>query len=228
MDLGLAARGLAQLPNNTKLFPIWKAKNECDTYNLGHVENDNGRDKANTKASNQTTNHQSSERIAMTNDSLGDTADHVDEATENDSPLAANEVRKVTSNDGAEEGTERQDRDDERGVGAADLLSVGALDDVDEGLETHGVVDVARVIAEEDATERSESADQVGLPGDGSLDALDVAGAVNVLALESGMDGLNSGGRRSDRRDTRRLLLDRSRHGETRCLTVERELGSEN
>lgn len=35
-------------------------------------------------------------------------------------------------------------------------------------------VDVAGVIAEEDATERREGADQVGLPGDRRLDAVDV------------------------------------------------------
>ena len=37
-------------------------------------------------------------------------------------------------------------------------------------------VDVSRVITEEDTTERGEGADEVRLPGHGSLDAIDIAG----------------------------------------------------
>ena len=47
----------------------------------------------------------------------------VDETADNDGPLAANNVGKVTSNEGTNEGTGRQNRDDERGVATTDGAS---------------------------------------------------------------------------------------------------------
>ena len=51
-----------------------------------------------------------------------------------------------------------------------------ALDALVKGLQTEDTVDVSRVIAEEDPTEGREGADEVRLPGHGSLDAIDIAG----------------------------------------------------
>jgi len=50
------------------------------------------------------------------------------------------------------------------------------LDEGDEDAGSSDTVDVTGVVTEEDTTERGESAHQVGLPGDGSLDALNIVG----------------------------------------------------
>ena len=57
-----------------------------------------------------------------------------------------------------EEGAGRKNRDDERRVGRRDLVGVGALDGRDELARREDAVDVARVVAEEDAAERGEGA----------------------------------------------------------------------
>jgi len=113
--------------------------------------------------------------------------DSVDTATENDGPLATNDVGGVTSDESTEESTSREDRSDERQVAALeDDRQVGCkqvgdvfftLDQSDEDLGTSDTVDVTGVVTEEDTTERGEGAHQVGLPGDGSFDALDIVGS---------------------------------------------------
>lgn len=47
----------------------------------------------------------------------------VDETANNDSPLAADDVGKVTSDEGTNESTGRQNRDNERGVATTDGAS---------------------------------------------------------------------------------------------------------
>ncbi len=56
------------------------------------------------------------------------------------------------------------------------------LDGINEDLGAEHTVDVPGVVAEEDATERGKGADEVGLPGDGGLDALDVLAAGGEVA----------------------------------------------
>jgi hypothetical protein len=48
------------------------------------------------------------------------------------------------------------------------------FDVVDEDLVTEHTVDISRVITEEDTTERSKGANEVGLEGDGSFNAVDI------------------------------------------------------
>lgn len=60
-------------------------------------------------------------------------------------------------------------------MGGGDGSGSGTLDLVDESLGARDTVDVSGVVAEEDTTERGKGANQVGLPGDGGLDAVDIA-----------------------------------------------------
>jgi len=102
--------------------------------------------------------------------------DDVDCATSDDSPLATNGICDIPSGDGSEEGTGRQDGDDERVVRAGKRLDARALDDLDEDRRARHTVDVTGVVAEEHATERGEGAHEVRLEGDGRLDGGDIAG----------------------------------------------------
>lgn len=114
--------------------------------------------------------------MSLTND--------VDNATSDDGPLATNDVGGVTSDESTEESTSREDRSDERQVAALERGSqaggllgedVGfTLDEGDEDAGASDTVDVTGIVTEEDTTERGECAHEVGLPGDGSLDALDI------------------------------------------------------
>jgi hypothetical protein len=114
--------------------------------------------------------------MSLTND--------VDNATSDDSPLATDDIGGVTSDESTEESTSREDRSDERQVAALEggsqaggLLGedVGlTLDEGDEDAGASDTVDVTGIVTEEDTTERGECAHEVGLPGDGSLNALDI------------------------------------------------------
>lgn len=57
---------------------------------------------------------------------------------------------------------------------------IRAVDSLVEGGGTVDTVDVARVVAEEETTDGGEGADDIGLPGDGSLDALNISGGVQA------------------------------------------------
>jgi len=49
-----------------------------------------------------------------------------------------------------------------------------AHDGIDEDLGAEDTVDVTGIVTEEDTTEGGEGAEEVGLPGDGGLDVLDI------------------------------------------------------
>lgn len=152
-------------------------KGDVKTYNLRHVQNDNGRLETDTKTGNETTSDDGTKRSANTGKHLDDDTDHVDEAAEDDSVLATNPVGDITSNESAEEGTAGENGDDERLVGFVHGSGrVVALDLADEGSVTNDTVDVSGVISEEDTSKGGEGADHVGLPGDGGLDLGDVLG----------------------------------------------------
>ena len=157
------------------------------TYNLRHVENDNGRFETDTETSNKTTSDDGTKSSVGAGDHLDYNTNHVDDSTDNDSPLAADPVGDITGNDGTEEGTARQDGGDERGVALAEGLGANALDGLDEDLGTVDTVDVTGIVAEEDTTERGKGAHEVGLPGDGSLNLLDALGS---LEGDGGLAGL--------------------------------------
>lgn len=142
--------------------------------NLGHVENDNSRLETDTDTSNETTDDDASQRVTVTSDHLDDNTDSVDNATIDDSPLATNAVGKITSDEGTEEGTARENRDDQRLVALAKGSLASTLDLLNEVLGAVDTVDVSGIVTEEDTTERGESAHEVGLPGNGSLNLLDI------------------------------------------------------
>lgn len=95
-------------------------------------------------------------------------------------------VGEIAGNEGTEEGSAGENRDDERGVRGRDLLGAGELDGILEDLGAQDSVDVAGVVTEEDATERGKGADHVGLPGDGGLDAVDVLRGGNAVDMVGG------------------------------------------
>lgn len=71
-------------------------------------------------------------------------------------------------------------------MGFRNGLGAGILDGVDEDSGPEDTVDITGVIAEEDTTKGREGADQVGLPGNWGLDALDILStrqAVDVSGL---------------------------------------------
>lgn len=124
--------------------------------------------------------------MARAGDHLNNNTDGVDDAAHDDSPLATNPVGHVTGDESAKEGTAGQDRDDERGVGVAERLSVGTLYSLVEDGRGGDTVDVTGIVTEEDTTEGGESAEEVGLPGDGGLNGLDILRGVegDVLLAE--------------------------------------------
>jgi hypothetical protein len=82
---------------------------------------------------------------------------NVDETADNDSPLAADDVGKVTSNEGTDESTGRQNRDNERCVATTDgasatrgVQAIGAsttaLDLLDEERGVENTVNVTGII----------------------------------------------------------------------------------
>lgn len=160
------------------------------TYNLGHVENDNGGLETDTDTSNKTTSNDGSKRVAETSDHLNDNTNHVDTAAENNSPLAANHVGKITGNEGAKEGTAGENRDDQRLVAFAEGGGIRALDGVDEVERTVDSIDISGIVTEEDTAKGGKGAQEVGLPGDGSLDGLDILGSMKGDGLLSTDIGL--------------------------------------
>jgi hypothetical protein len=129
--------------------------------------------------------------MSLTND--------VDNAASDDGPLATNDIGSVTGDEGTEEGTGREDRSDERQVatgegGSAASCDLGgdvgfALDQSDENLGASDTVDVSGIVTEEDTTERGKGAHQVGLPGDGSLDALNIVGCGETASGRGDLGG---------------------------------------
>ena len=75
------------------------------TYNLRHVQDNNGRLETDTDTGNETTSDDASKRITMTSNHLDNNTEAVDDATSNDSPLAADAVSDITGDDSTEEST---------------------------------------------------------------------------------------------------------------------------
>jgi len=90
---------------------------------------------------------------------------HVNGATDDNSPLATNDVGDITSNKSTEEGTSGQDRDNERGVTGADgtarggdtLTANGALNLLNEERGVENTVDVTGVVSRETRSTRITS-----------------------------------------------------------------------
>lgn len=169
----------------------------CPTYNLRHVQNDNGRLETDTETGNETTGDNGTKSVIGRGNHLDNDTDHVDEAADDDGPLSADPVGDVTSNQGTEEGTARQDGGDEGGMGVGELGSGSALNGLVEDGGAVDTVDVTGVVAEEDATKGGKGAHEVGLPCDGSLDVLDILGSVDadglLARLRVGFGGVGHG-----------------------------------
>jgi len=136
--------------------------------NFRHVENDDGRDETDTETGNDTTDDDGGETFSSKH--LDDDSDEVDGTTGDDGGPSSDHVGGVTGDDGTKEGTGRQDRDDERGLGSTDLFGADTLDSIDEDSGRQDSVDVTRVITEEDTSKRGKGAHEVGLQGDRRLD----------------------------------------------------------
>lgn len=98
--------------------------------NFRHVENDDGRDETDTETGDDTTDDDGGETFSS--EHLDDDSDEVDGTTGDDSGPSSDHVGGVTGDEGTKEGTGRQDRDDERGLGSADLFGADTLDSIDE------------------------------------------------------------------------------------------------
>jgi hypothetical protein len=98
--------------------------------NFRHVENDDGRDETDTETGNDTTDDDGGETFSSKH--LDDDSDEVDGTTGDDGGPSSDHVGGVTGDEGTKEGTGRQDRDDERGLGSADLFGADTLDSIDE------------------------------------------------------------------------------------------------
>lgn len=159
------------------------------TYNLRHVQNDNGRLETDTETGNQTTGNNGAKSVFRRGDHLDNDSDHVDEAANDDGVLSANPVGNITSDQGTEEGTAGQDGGDEGGVAVGELGGEGALDGLVEDGRAVDTVDVTGVIAEEDTTKGGKGTDQIRLPGDGGLDGLDILGSVDAHGLLAALWG---------------------------------------
>jgi hypothetical protein len=174
---------------------LWGTFEEArETYDLGHVQNDDGGFETNTDTSNQTTSDNSAKGGTdfRTSEHLNDHTDEVDDAATDDGPFATDEICHITSDDGAEESTAGEDRDDQRLVRRSNTVggvSVRTFDLADEDGGTEDTVDVTGVITEEDTTESSKSANQVGLPGDGSFDAVDIVGGLELDGARARLGG---------------------------------------
>ena len=136
---------------------------------LGHVKNDNSRLETDTDTSNGTTSNKevtarggnleyhtydyvSKQALHTLHRILSVLTDDVDETSDNNGPLAADDVGEVTSNEGTKESTSRQNRDNKRGVATADgafgTRGAGctALDLLDEEFGGENTVDVTGIV----------------------------------------------------------------------------------
>ena len=155
----------------------------------------------------QATNHDES-HIRPMGCRLEDNTNDEDAAAGNHSGTSSKPISKVTSNQCTKKGTSRQNGGDQRilvgrqskgvflgltGIESRRLQS-GIL--TDENIHAFDAVDIARVIAEEDATERGKDAHHVGFPCRGSLDALRLVGSCGDCPARH--DGKTVGEEQSD------------------------------
>jgi hypothetical protein len=106
-----------------------------------------------------------------------------DTAASNDGCSTSEPVRKITSDDSAKEGTSREDRDNQRVVGRRQGEVCGrigggssrwvwqVLELVNEILHSQDTTNITGIVAEEETSKSSEDTHQVGLDGDGGLNA---------------------------------------------------------
>lgn len=149
--------------------------------NLRHVEDDDGRDEADTDTCDETTDDEEGQLVSTRD--LEDATDAEDDTASDDSDAATEEVGKVTSNKRAKEVSRRQDRGHERlfparkGKVGGQVCSIGREARIllagvhpDEVGHTEDTTHPAGVVSEENAAEGSKDAHEVRLDGDRGLD----------------------------------------------------------
>ena len=176
--------GEQKTDSDAKLIPGYDGPADFLRRDLRHVHDDGCRYESDTETSNQATGNKQAKPTAS---DLQDDTDDEDTAAEDDSGTATDEISQVTSHDGAEECTGRENRDDQGSMtGRHDkclrrggirrrglLLPCQHGDDI---WHSENAVDVTGVVAEENSSESSEGAHQVGLCGDGRLNPAHLSG----------------------------------------------------
>ena len=148
--------------------------------NLGHVQDDDSRDEPDTKSGDQTACHQETQGGGS---GLEDDTDDENDAPNNDGGPTSDPVSHVSADQGAEESPGREDGCDERllprGESEVTVRDPGrgrlqAGVEGDEVIHALDTADIPGIVAEENATNGREGAHEVGLYGDGGLDAVDI------------------------------------------------------
>lgn len=161
-----------------------------------YPQNNNGGDETDTETSNQTTGNHDTE---ASGGSLENSTDDEDTAARNNGGTTTDEVGKITSDDGSEEGTSRENRSDQRLLPLCDDESGFAV-----GFDLIGVVREARelvigiflsgillnevvhskntshptcIISEEDTAKGGESDDEVSSHGHWGFHTIHIGGA---------------------------------------------------
>ena len=172
---------------NAKLIARDDSTTDSLGRDLGHVQNDDGGHESNAEASDQSTgDHQTETRAG--GGSFENGTNQEDNAADDDGNSAAEEIGKITSNDGAEEGTSRKDRNDQGllpggngksffgGIVGTRRRCCLACVLVDDKAHAEYAVDPTRVVAKEDTTERREGAHEVRLRVDRGFDTRSIGG----------------------------------------------------
>lgn len=174
------ARGKQKTDGDAKLVTGHDRASNLPRSNLGHVQDDDGRNETNTKTGNQTTGNEQSQagRGGLENDT-----DDENNASEDDGGPTPDPISKITTEKSTEESSGRENGHDERFLpgGENEVGGKGfgwvrhAGDGVDEIVHAHHSADITRVISEEDTTKGRKSAHEVSFDRHGRLDAIDIA-----------------------------------------------------
>lgn len=167
------ARGKEKTDCDAELVSRDQGAADLAGSNLGHVQDDDGRDETDAEAGNKSTSNDEAE---TRRGSLERDTDHEDGTAANDGKSASDPVGQVTGDESAKEGTSREDGSDERLFPDSEGDGVGAIDNVDEVIHTQNARDITRVVAEENTAEGAKDAHQVRPDGDRGFDAVNVDG----------------------------------------------------
>ena len=175
------ARGEQETDRDAELVARDEGAAHLSRRDLGHVQDDDGRDEADAEACDETARH---EEFVGGRGGLKNDTDDEDEAAHDDGGATAGEIGKIASDERAEEGSSGENGHNQgllpRGNGPEGCVGRVAVRQpgvcVDDIVHTKDTVDVARVISEENTTKGGKGAHEVGLERDRRLDAIHVGG----------------------------------------------------
>jgi hypothetical protein len=172
------ARGEEDTDGDTELVARDEGTSNFTGADLGHVQNDDGRDKSDSDTSNDTTknNQGKSGSLGSLSGSLNDDTSHVDNASPNDDDPSSELVSQVTSNERTKESTSREDRGNQRVVRGRQSSGVRSLNEVLEDSRSSDTIDVTGIVSEEDTSKGCEGAKKVRLNSNRGLDPVKVGG----------------------------------------------------